>query len=98
MQSIGIGLDPIPADSLNPAMPSFELDPREVDRFVRPLGQRAELVYRLAIRGLCERCRGDRQFRERTEVLIARYRKYLPRLLKEAEKLSAELMASVAGR
>jgi len=31
-------------------------------------------------------------------VLIARYRKYLPQLLKEAEKLSAELMASVAGR
>jgi hypothetical protein len=74
-------------------MPNLEVDPREADRFVRPLGQRAELVYRLALRGLSDRCRGDRQFRDRTEVLMARFRKYLPQLLKEAEKLSAELVS-----
>jgi hypothetical protein len=32
--------------------PSFELDPREVENFIRPLPARQQLVYRLAVRGL----------------------------------------------
>jgi hypothetical protein len=50
-------------------MPTFELDPREAERFVRGMPLRQELVYRLDVRGLCPRCRGDRQFRARTEAL-----------------------------
>jgi hypothetical protein len=36
-----------------PVKPPFTLDPREVDEFVAKLDPRRELVYRLAIRGLC---------------------------------------------
>jgi hypothetical protein len=78
--------------------PSFELDPREVEEFVRPLPARQQLVYRLAVRGLCARCRGDRTFRQRTDALIERFRKDLPALLSEANKLDEELTAAVAGR
>jgi hypothetical protein len=78
--------------------PSFELDPREVEEFVRPLPARQQLVYRLAVRGLCERCCGDRQFTKRTDALLERFRKELPAVLKEANKLGEELKASVAGR
>jgi DNA-binding response OmpR family regulator len=38
-------------------------DLREVDAYVSKLDERRELVYRLAIRGLCERCGADRRFR-----------------------------------
>jgi hypothetical protein len=79
-------------------MPSFELDPRKAERFVRGMPSRQELVYRLAIRGLCERCRGDRAFTKRTDVLIEQFRKDLPVVLREANKLGEELTASVAGR
>jgi hypothetical protein len=78
--------------------PSFELDPRELENFVRPLPARQQLVYRLAVRGLCERCRGDRVFRQRTDALVEQFRKELPAVLKEAAKLGEELAASVAGR
>jgi hypothetical protein len=78
--------------------PSFELDPREVEEFVRPLPERQQLVYRLAVRGLCACCRGDRAFTKRTDALIEQFRKGLPAVLREAKKLSAELTASVAGR
>jgi len=78
--------------------PSFELDPREVEEFIRPLPARQQLVYRLAVRGLCERCRGDRQFGQRTDALAKQFRKELPAVLTEADKLSAELTASVSGR
>jgi hypothetical protein len=76
----------------------FELDPREVDRFVRPMPPRQELVYRLAIRGLCARCRGDRAFRQRTDELMAKFRKDLPAVLAESRKLADELVASASGR
>jgi hypothetical protein len=79
-------------------MPSFELDPREVENFIRPLPARQQLIYRLAVRGLCPRCRGDRVFRQRTDALVERFRKDLPAALNEADKLSAELTASVSGR
>jgi DNA-binding MarR family transcriptional regulator len=76
----------------------FELDPRKVEEFIRPLPARQRLVYRLAVRGLCLRCRGDRQSRQRTDVLTERFRKDLAAVIKEADKLSAELTASVSGR
>jgi hypothetical protein len=76
----------------------FELDAREVEKFIRPLPARQQLIYRLAVRGLCPRCRGDRVFRQRTDALVEQFRKDLPAVLKEADKLSAELTASVSGR
>jgi len=79
-------------------MPSFELDPREADRFVGTLPPRQELVYRLAMRALSPRCRGDRRFSRRTKALVKQFREDLPVLLKEADKLSAELTASALGR
>jgi hypothetical protein len=78
--------------------PSFELDPREVEDFIRPLPARQQLVYRLAVRGLCSRCRGDRTFTARTDALIEQYRKDLPAVLNEAARLGEELAAAVAGR
>jgi hypothetical protein len=78
--------------------PTFELDPREAEEFVRPLPARQQLVYRLAVRGLCERCRGDRTFRQRTDALIEPFRKELPAVPREAGKLGEELAASATGR
>ncbi len=75
--------------------PTFELDPREVENFIWPLPARQQLVYRLAVRGLCQRCRGDRVFRQRTDSLIEQYRKDLPAVLAEAAKLGEELVAAV---
>jgi hypothetical protein len=37
--------------------PSFTLDPREVDAYAAKLEPRRELVYRLALHGLCDRWR-----------------------------------------
>jgi len=85
-------------------MPRFELDPREADAFVRGMPSSAEWsrdsssVYRLAVRGICAQCRGDRQFRERTDALVSRFRKELPAILCEARQLEAELLASVEAR
>ena len=80
-------------------MASFELDPREADAFVRGMPLRQELVYRLAIRGLSARCRGDRRFMKRIDELLFEFRKDdLPAVLKEAAKLEAELASSVARR
>jgi hypothetical protein len=78
--------------------PTFELDPREVEEFLRPLPARQQLVYRLAVRGLCVRRRGDRQFKARTDALVERFRKELPAVLREAKKLGEELVESVKGR
>jgi hypothetical protein len=99
----GIKSDPSltrrPAGPLNIGrMLSLDLDPGEVTVLLRGLPPRQELVYRLAIRGLSARCRGDRVFRQRTDALMEQFRKDLPALLKEADKLSDELTASVAGR
>lgn len=65
---------------------------------MRGMPLRQELVYRLAIRGACVRCRGDRQFKQRTDALVEQFRKDLPAVLKEAAKLEAELVAAVVGR
>jgi len=72
--------------------------PRELEEFVRPLPARQQLVYRLAVRGLCARCRGDRQFGQRTDALAEQFRKELPAVLREAAKLGEEMTTSVAGR
>jgi hypothetical protein len=72
----------------------FELDPREAEEFVRPLPARQQLVYRIAIRGICARCRGDRTFRTRTEALIDKFKTELPAILAEAAKLGDELKAA----
>ena len=77
---------------------SFELDPREVENFIRPLPARQQLIYRLAVRGLCPRCRGDRVFRQRTDARVEQFRKDLPAVLRDANKLADELTAAVASR
>jgi hypothetical protein len=79
-------------------MPSFELDPREVEAFIRPLPARQQLVYRLAVRGLCPCCRGDRVFTKRTDALTARFKDDLAAVLREAAKLSDEIIATMAAR
>jgi hypothetical protein len=76
----------------------LELDPREAEDFVRPLPARQQLVYLLAVRGLCPRCRGDRQFRERTDALVTRFRRELVAVLKESAALERELVEAVAAR
>jgi hypothetical protein len=72
----------------------FELDPREVEAFIRPLPARQQLVYRLALRVICPRCRGDRQ--AHTDALAEQFRNDLPAALKEAYKLGEDLSASAS--
>ncbi len=78
--------------------PRFELDPEEADAFVCGMPPRQELVCRLALRGLCSRCRGDRAFTRRTNELIAQFDADLPAVRTEANKLGEEIAASVAVR
>lgn len=54
--------------------PRFTLDAREADAYVAKLDPRQELIYRLAFRGLCNHCLGDRAFKTRTDVLLRRFR------------------------
>jgi hypothetical protein len=80
-------------------MPRFEVDPREVDRIVRRLDPRQELVYRLAVRGLCARCYyDDLAFRQRTDALLARFQSEFPAVLREAAALAAWIEETVAAR
>jgi hypothetical protein len=74
-----------------PVKPRFTFDPREVDAYVAKLNPRRELVYRLAIRGLCNRCRGDRRFKARTEELMAKFKDDLGAVLTEAGQLERDL-------
>jgi len=71
--------------------PRFEFDPREVHAYVSKLAPREELIYRLVIRGLCERCRGDRAFTARTGDLMARFRNDLAAVVDEARQLAGDL-------
>ena len=71
--------------------PHYTLDPREVDALVATLAPRQELVYRLALRGLCDRCRGDRVFEQRTEELMLGFGRDLSAVLAEAAQLSRKL-------
>ena len=66
-------------------------DPREIDAFVAKLDPRRELVYRIAVRDLCDRCRCDRRFKQRTEELMQRFKGELSSVLIEAGKLTADL-------
>ena len=74
-------------------MPSLDIDPGEIAVLLRGLPPRQELVYRLAVRRLSARCRGDRQFRQRIEELTTRFRVELPAIMREADELVAELAA-----
>jgi hypothetical protein len=76
----------------------FELDPQEADAFVCGMPPRQELVYRLALCGLCARCRRDPAFTRRTNELIAQFDTDLPAVRTEANKLGKEIAASVAAR
>ena len=73
------------------ATPSLTFDPREIDAFVAKLDPRRELVYRVAIRDLCNRCRCDRRFKQRTEELMQRFNGELGAVLTDAGKLAADL-------
>jgi hypothetical protein len=69
----------------------FTLDPREVNEYVAKLDPRRELVYRLALRGLCDRCRSDDAFTQRTDELTLRFKDDLGAVLSEAARLSRDL-------
>ena len=66
-------------------------NPRGIDAFVAKLDPRRELVYRIAVRDLCDRCRCDRRFKQRTEELMQRFNSELSAVLTEAGKLAADL-------
>ena len=70
---------------------SLTFNPREIDAFVAKLDPRRELVYRIALRDLCDRCRCDRKFRQRTEELMQRFNSELTAVLAESGKLAADL-------
>jgi hypothetical protein len=53
--------------------PRFTFDSREVGNDVPGLPRRRGLVYRLAVRRLCGRCRGDRRFTERTQAPMQQF-------------------------
>jgi len=55
-------------------LPSLH-DPRDPELlgWLGSLPERQELIARLAVRGLCERCRGDRAWQARIEALKARH-------------------------
>ena len=74
-------------------MSRLELDPGEITVLVRGVSPRQELVYRLVVRRLSARCRGDRQFRQRIEELLKSFPHDLPAILKEAAQLGDELAA-----
>jgi hypothetical protein len=76
----------------------FELDPREADRFVRGLVPRQELVYRLAIRGICPKCRDDWAFNQRTDALASRFRSDMVAVFRQAAALSNWLEQKAAAR
>ena len=70
---------------------SLTFNPREIDALVAKLNPRREFVYRIAIRDLCDRCRCDRKFKQRTEELMQGFRGELSAVLAEASKLTADL-------
>jgi hypothetical protein len=70
---------------------AIHLDPREVENYVTGLPPRRELIYRLAVRRLCGRCRGDRRFTERTQGLMQQFGADLVEVTAEAAELEREL-------
>ena len=50
-----------------------------------------ELVYRIAVRDLCDRCRCDRKFKQQTDELMQRFKSELSAVLTEATRLAADL-------
>jgi len=70
----------------------YTFDPREVENYVAGLPPRRELIYRLAIRSLCDQCRSDRRFTERTQALIQQFGDELGEVTAEAAGLERGLM------
>jgi hypothetical protein len=61
---------------------------------------RQELIARLAVRGLCDRCRDDRAWRARVDELMPRFGNKAAKigvLLREAERLERDLVTSLLG-
>ena len=79
-------------------MPSFELEPREIDAFVRGMEPRQELVYRLLCRGICARCGADHEFMRRTDELTFKFQHQLADILKDAAALAEWMTATVEAR
>jgi hypothetical protein len=75
----------------NETPPRHTFDPREVENYVAGLPPRRELIYRLAIRSLCDQCRSDRQFTERTQGLMQQFGAELGEITAEAAQLEREL-------
>jgi hypothetical protein len=74
-------------------MTQFELDPAEVLKLTAALPPRDRLSYLLAARGLCPRYRGDAAFRREVDRLTNALIKQLPVILRDAEKIAAQLRA-----
>jgi hypothetical protein len=76
-------------------------DPRcaELERMLRGLDPRTELVYRFALRGISEHCRGDRRFELQTMALQALLRPdedELADIFREARAVAQTLKAAVS--
>jgi hypothetical protein len=69
--------------------PRFALDPRELEAFLAKLDPRCELIYRVAMRGLC--C-GDQGSEARTKVLMTRFKDDLGDVFEEAGELAHEML------
>jgi hypothetical protein len=72
-------------------IPGLTFDPREIDAYVAKLDPRRELVYRLAMRGLCDRCRSDRRFTARTDEIMQRFNNEVNAVMADANRLAFEL-------
>jgi hypothetical protein len=71
--------------------PRFELDPDEVERFLKAMEPRAQLIYRLCISGVSSKCRTNRVFRGRLDKLIAQFSHDLAAVTAEAATLMRDL-------
>jgi hypothetical protein len=69
----------------------FELDPGEVERFLKPMEPRAQLVFRICINGVSSRCRTNRVFRDRLDRLIVQFSDDLAAITAEAATLTRDL-------
>jgi hypothetical protein len=51
----------------------MELHPQEVEAFLKPMGERQQLVYRLCLNGLSLRLRTNKVFADRLQTLIVQF-------------------------
>jgi hypothetical protein len=71
--------------------PRFELDPDEVERFLKPMEPRTQLIYRLCINGVSSRCRSNPVFGNRLNNLIVQFSDDLAAIISEATTLTRDL-------